>query len=66
MGGDLNKIRTVGSYMIEIWKALGMNVNGVKFLWASEEVEKRGDEYWSLVMDINQKRSFKRIVRYTY
>jgi len=66
MGGDLNKIRTVGSYMIEIWKALGMNVDGVEFLWASEEIEKRGDEYWSLVMDISQKRNFKRIVRYTY
>ncbi|XP_039818182.1 tyrosine--tRNA ligase 1, cytoplasmic-like [Panicum virgatum] len=63
MGGDLNKIRTVGSYMIEIWKALGMNVDGVEFLWASEEIEKRGDEYWSLVMDISQKRNFKRIVR---
>ena len=66
MGGNLDQIRTVGLYMIEIWKALGMNVDGVEFLWASEEIEKRGDEYWSLVMDISQKRNFKRIVRYTY
>ena len=24
MGGDLNKIKSVGLYMIEIWKAIGM------------------------------------------
>ncbi|KAL6907863.1 hypothetical protein ACP4OV_002033 [Aristida adscensionis] len=63
MGGDLNKIRTVGHYFIEIWKALGMNLDGVEFLWASEEIHKRANEYWSLVMDIAQKRSLKRIVR---
>ncbi|CAN0402897.1 unnamed protein product, partial [Scytosiphon promiscuus] len=38
MGGDLKKIQTVGKYMIEIWKATGMDMNNVQFLWASEEV----------------------------
>lgn len=31
-------LQTVGKYMIEIWKATGMDMNNVEFLWASEEV----------------------------
>ena len=38
MDGDLKKIRLVGQYMIEIWKAIGMNMQNVRFLWASDEV----------------------------
>ncbi|TVU06079.1 hypothetical protein EJB05_49271, partial [Eragrostis curvula] len=49
--------------MIEICKALGMNTDGVEILWASEEINKQINEYWSLVMDIAQKRSLNRIVR---
>ena len=64
MGGNLKQIRTVGLYMIEIWKALGMNLKGVEFLWASEEIDNRGNEYLPLVIDIAQKTSFKRIIRY--
>ena len=26
MGGDLDKIRTVGRYFVEVWKAAGMNL----------------------------------------
>ncbi|GJN25751.1 hypothetical protein PR202_gb13620 [Eleusine coracana subsp. coracana] len=63
MAGDLNKIQTVGRYMIEIWKALGMNMKGVEFLWASEEINKRVDEYWAIVVDIAQRRTLNRIVR---
>lgn len=33
MGGDLEKIRDLGRYFIEIWKASGMNLENVKFLW---------------------------------
>lgn len=52
MGGDLKKIQTVGKYMIEVWKASGMPTEKVQFLWASEEIQKRSDLYWTLVMDI--------------
>ncbi len=31
MGGDLQKIKTVGLYMIEIWKAIGMDMTNVSF-----------------------------------
>ena len=46
MGGDLEKIRNVGRYFIEVWKAIGMKMSNVKFLWASEEINKNPDEYW--------------------
>ncbi|KAK3127351.1 hypothetical protein QOZ80_7AG0571930 [Eleusine coracana subsp. coracana] len=63
LGADLNKIQTVGRYLIEVWKALAVNVDAVEFMWSSEEIFKRPNEYWPLVMDIAQKRSMNRIVR---
>ena len=48
--GDLDKIRTVGWYFIEIWKAAGMKMSNVKFLWASDFINQRPDEYWMRVM----------------
>lgn len=63
MGGDLKKIETVGRYMIEIWKAVGMDLDGVEFLWSSKEINARADEYWPLVLDIAQKNNLKRIIR---
>jgi tyrosyl-tRNA synthetase len=63
MGGDINKIRIVGRYFVEIWKAAGMNLKNVKFLWCSDEINKRPNEYWSLVIDIARKNTYDRIVR---
>ncbi|RYR71368.1 hypothetical protein Ahy_A02g005636 isoform C [Arachis hypogaea] len=65
MGGDLKKIETVGNYFIEIWKAVGMDLEGgkVEFLWSSKEINARADEYWPLVLDIAQKNNLKRILR---
>ena len=63
MGGDLNKIKTVGLYMIEIWKAIGMDMRNVQFLWASDEINSRADEYWTLVMDIARCNTLPRITR---
>ena len=33
MGGDLTKIQTVGKYFIEVWKACGVDLNNVEFVW---------------------------------
>jgi len=64
MGGDLKKIETVGRYMIEIWKAVGMDVGGkVEFLWSSKEINSRAHEYWPLVMDIARRNKLPRIIR---
>jgi tyrosyl-tRNA synthetase len=60
MGGDLNKIKKVGEYFIEVWKACGMDMSRVKFLWASEEFEKRTD-YWAKVLHISTSFTQKRI-----
>ncbi|XP_058068570.1 tyrosine--tRNA ligase 1, cytoplasmic-like [Magnolia sinica] len=63
MGGDLKKIQTVGRYLIEIWKAVGMNLDGVEFLWSSEEINKNASVYWPLVMDIARRNKLPRIIR---
>lgn len=63
MGGDLKKIQVVGRYMIEIWKAVGMDMTNVEFLWASEEINNNSDAYWSRVMDIARVNTVDRIQR---
>lgn len=68
MGGDLKKIQAIGKYMIEIWKAVGMNLDGgqVEFLWSSEEINARSHEYLPLVLDIATRNTLSRILRYRY
>lgn len=61
MGGDLHKIQVVGRYFVEVWKAAGMDLSNVKFLWCSDEINSRADEYWSIVMDISRKNNITRI-----
>ncbi len=63
MGGDLKKIQTVGRYMIEIWRAVGMDMRNVEFLWASEEINAHSDAYWSRVMEIARLNNLARYVR---
>lgn len=63
MGGDLKKIQTVGRYMIEVWKAVGMDLERVQFLWSSEEITSKAGEYWPLVMDVARKNKLPRIIR---
>jgi len=52
MNGDLEKIKTVGHYLIEVWKAAGMDMEHVKFLWSSEEIINHADQYWTQALDI--------------
>ena len=63
MGGDLEKIRTIGRYFVEVWKAAGMDLKNVKFLWASEEINKKAKEYWQNVINIATHNNVKRIIR---
>ena len=37
--------------MIEIWKAIGMDMTNVRFLWASEEINANAEEYVSHLRD---------------
>jgi len=61
MDGDMKKIRTVGEYFIEVWKACGMRNDKIEFVWASDLVKKEG--YWELVMKIAIENNLPRIIR---
>jgi tyrosyl-tRNA synthetase len=63
MGGDLKKIRNVGRYMVEVWRAAGMDMDNVEFLWASDEINGHSNEYWLRVMDIARKNNLARMQR---
>ncbi len=67
LGGDLKKIQNAGKLMIETWKACGMKTdsNMVEFIWSSEEINKRSDDYWKLVLDISTKFNLSRIKKCT-
>src|SRR5210317_129231 len=61
MGGDLDKIRTVGLYLIEVWKAAGMNLSNVVFKWASEEITQHAHVYWPIMLDVARRFNVTRI-----
>lgn len=61
-GGDLNKIKVVGEYFIEVWKASGMDLKNVEFIWASEHI-KNHPEYWETVMKLSMNSTVQRVLR---
>ena len=61
LGGDLEKIQTVGKYMIEVWKNCGMDLKNVEFLWANDFVKE--PEYWKKVMGVARNSTVNRIIR---
>ncbi len=61
MGGDLDKIKIVGKYFIEVWKACGMNMGMVEFHWASDMA--KNPDYWKLVLQVGKSNALKRFVR---
>lgn len=61
LGGDLSRIRKAGEYMIEVWKATGMDLDNVEFIWASEFMGKK--EYWARVMQIATHSTLQRVIR---
>lgn len=61
MGGDLEKIQTTGKYFIEVWKASGMDLTNVEFVWASDLI--KHPDYWKLVLQIAQTNSINRFIR---
>ncbi|KAL7993126.1 putative aminoacyl-tRNA synthetase, class Ic, rossmann-like alpha/beta/alpha sandwich [Plasmopara halstedii] len=63
MGGDLDKIRLVGRYMVEIWESVGMDMTNVEFLWASQEIIAHSASYWLRVMDIARRTTIARTLK---
>lgn len=62
MGGDLEKIQTIGKYFIEVWKACGMDLTHVEFIWTSKFI-KEHPEYWETVLKISMNVTVQRILR---
>ncbi len=61
LGGDLDKIKLVGQYFIEVWKAVGMDLSNVDFVWSSDLI--KDDSYWFKVIQISRNTTIKRMLR---
>ncbi len=61
MGGDLEKIRTVGEYFIQVWKACGMDTEHVEFLWAKDVMKE--EEYWKIAVQVARHTTLQRVLR---
>jgi len=61
--GDLKKIRICGQYFVEVWRAAGMEMDNVFFLWASDEINAKSNEYIVRMIDIARRFNVPRIVR---
>jgi tyrosyl-tRNA synthetase len=64
IGTDLNKIRDIGNYNIEMWKATGMNLDKVELVWLSDELNRRAVNYWPIAVDVSRKYSMEKMARY--
>ncbi len=60
MGGDLEKIRMVGEYFIEVWNAAGLE-GKVQHVWHKEHFD--DPEYWKKVIRIAKSHTLKRTIR---
>ena len=65
MDGNTEMIRKAGELMIHTWRACGMDLQNVEFIWASKEIASRPTEYFSLVLDIATRTSIKRTLKCT-
>eukprot|EP01047_Picozoa_sp_COSAG01_P026700 COSAG01_NODE_1729_length_9372_cov_17.444948_6_plen_725_part_00 len=65
MGGDLDKIKDVGQYFVEVWKAAGMDMSSgkVEFRWASDDITKNAGTYWPQMLDIARRFTLARIMK---
>ncbi len=62
MWGDMEKIRIVGDYFVEVWKACGMDMSKVEFIWASDFINKH-PEYWETVLKLSMNVTVQRVLR---
>jgi len=61
LGGDLDKIHVAGDYLVEVWKACGMDTDKVKIIRATDLVYEKS--YWKTVVKIAQSATVKRLIR---
>ncbi|RYY32550.1 hypothetical protein EON62_05220, partial [archaeon] len=46
---------------MQVWKAAGMDMTNVEFLWASDEINAHANEYWLRVMDVARRNNVSRV-----
>ncbi len=61
MEGNLEKIRKVGEYFIEVWKAGGVDMKKVEILWATDAFSDK--DYWKKVILIAKNTTINRATR---
>lgn len=61
--GNLEIIKKVGDFFIEVWKVCGMDLDNVEFIYASDFAKE--PEYWELVLKIAINTTLKRAKRCT-
>ncbi len=61
LGGDLEKIHKAGDYMMEVWKACGMDLEHVTFVRSYDIVSK--EDYWKTVIQISRHNTLQRLTR---
>jgi tyrosyl-tRNA synthetase len=61
MGGDLDKIKKVGEYFIEVWRAAGVDMKKVDIVWSSDVASQK--DYWEKVVLIAKNTSVSRATR---
>ena len=61
MGGNLENIRKVGEYFVEVWRAAGVDMNKVEVLWATDAFSDK--EYWKKVILIAKNTTVHRATR---
>lgn len=61
MGGDLERLKIIGRYFIEVWRASGMDLKNVEFIWASDMV--KDSDYWQLVIRVGMTNKLARFIR---
>lgn len=61
MGGDLEKIQKAGEYLVEVWKAVGVDTKKVDIVWSSEL--NKDQEYWKTVVKIMKATTIERMKR---
>jgi len=60
-GGDLEKIRIAGKYLIEVWKQCGMPLSKIEFVW--DDDVKGNPDFWKEIMKAATNTTIKRVLR---
>jgi tyrosyl-tRNA synthetase len=62
LGGDMEKIKITGEYFIEVWRACGMDLKNVEFIWTSKFINEH-PEYWQTVLKLSMNTTVQRVLR---